>query len=641
MSGGRSAASGAPDRPGEAYARVREELLRVSAALAEEGGPGTDARGQLIRPLVALAGARDPEAPPAGFWEGALAVQLAHEASLVHDDIVDSAAERRGARTVVAEGGVARALLRGDHLLTAAYRAAARTGSLEFVTLFARAVERTVAWEAEQGRTAGEALDRRRYEEIALGKAGELLGCALALAPTLEGRGDAGEAFELGRRVGLVYQMLDDLLDYCPRTRTGKPPLGDYAQRRWTWVLEEVPELGFGLEPRVVLDALHRPAPGGTRMQRALERLEEEARGLRARLAERFPADRLLGALLDRWMARAREAVAREADHRGPGGRRGHGGAEPEAASLRERVPGLGSVEGYLATHSRSFRFASRFFPPADGERVARVYAYCRVTDDLVDRPPPGCDAVELLEAWVELARGAYGGRLTGLPLLDRVMGEMAGAGVPFDYAAELAEGMRMDLRGERYASLAELRCYTYRVASVVGLWLTRLFGVHNPGLLERAERMGHAMQLTNILRDVGEDWSRGRLYLPSDLLHAHGVVEADLTRMCAGGAIPPGYRALIEELMGVAEADYRAALAALPSLPPSFARPVAVAAHVYRGIHREIRRHGYDNLRQRAHTLPLAKGALAACALWELHRARRAVGRGASAAIPLPGGGE
>ena len=638
---GAAAGVGAADPRKTLSDLARAGLLRASAAAAVEGIPGTEARGQLIRPLVALAAVRRPESPPEGFWDGVLAVQLAHEASLVHDDIVDAAEARRGERTVVAAGGVARALLEGDHLLTAAYRAAARTGCLEFVTLFARAVERTVAGEGAQGRVAGEVLERARYEEIALGKAGELLGCALALAPVLEGRDGVRAMFELGRRLGLVYQMLDDLLDYCPLTDTGKAPLGDYAQRRWTWLLEEVPGLPFGLDAEEVLGRLHRPGPGGGPMDRALARLGEEAARLLAELAERLPGDRVIGGMVADWVGRAREAVAREASARVP--RRapalvGSGGV----GALRERVPGPEGVEGYLASHSRSFRFAARFFPPDGVARVARVYAYCRVTDDLVDHPLPGQGAGEMLEAWVALSRDAHAGIPSGLPLLDRVMAEMAEAGVPFTYAAELAEGMRMDLRSERYATAGELRRYTYRVASVVGLWLTRLFGVHDPAILARAERMGHAMQLTNILRDVGEDWTRGRLYLPADLLREHGVEEEALAEMCAGGPISAGYRALVESMLRVAEDDYRAAFSALPALPPSLARPVAVAAHVYRGIHRDIRRRGYDNLRQRAHTGVLAKGVLAARALWELHRTPRRLARPETLTpLTLPGGAQ
>lgn len=612
------------DLRAELHPWIRTQLLDASNAVAAEAIPGTEAKGQLIRPLVALASVRDRTDTPHGFWQGVLAVQLAHEASLVHDDIVDAAGERRGTATAAAAHGIPRALLKGDHLLTAAYRAAARTGSLEFVTLFARAVERTVAGECAQSRSAGEALAQSRYEEIALGKSGELLGCALAIAPLLEQRDDADDLFELGRRMGLLYQMLDDLLDYCPHTDTGKPSMRDYAQRRSTWLLQEVPLLRFGLDPQEVLQTLHRPATLGSPMRRALRRLERKASDIRAEIAKRLPHDQLLDALITEWFGRAWKAVAHEAAHHTHGNVRTPGAAIFGLAAFRERVPELGDVEAYLASHSRSFRFASRFFPRRDVERVARVYAYCRVTDDLVDRPPEGWRVEQLLEEWLDLSRRANEGQLSGLALVDRVMGEMAEAAVPFAYAAELVEGMRMDVSAQRYDSLSELRIYTHRVASVVGLWLTRLFGVHDPAILERAARMGHAMQLTNILRDVGEDWGRGRLYLPTDLLRKHGVQETDLTRMCEGSPLSPGYRALIEELVGVAEADYGAALAALPNLPSSFARPVAVAAHVYRGIHTEIRRRGYDNIRQRAYTAPLAKGMLAARALFELHRAPR-----------------
>lgn len=619
------------ERVRELLPRVREELLAASAAAGAKGLPGTDAAGQLLRPMVAFAGVRGQ--PPAGFWDAVLAVQLAHEASLLHDDVIDQAAVRRGQPTLATSRGVACALVQGDHLLTAAYRAAARTGSLEFVTLFARAVERTVAAEAAQGRAAGQVLTRAAYDEIALGKAGELLGCALASAAALEGRADAGKVFELGRRLGLLYQMLDDLLDYCPGTDTGKPPLGDYAQGRWTWVLGQAPDLRFGGEPAHAARALHRSTVRGRPMARALTRLEAEGRQLREDLSAHLPDDVTTIGLVDEWIGRAREAVAREAVVETPTVVVLPGvPAADLAVALRARVPALDAVDGYLATGSRSFRFASRLFSPADAGRVARVYAWCRVTDDLVDDPPAGVPAAELLDAWLALSRRAYEGHPTGLPLLDRVMGEMAAGGVPFRHAASLVEGMRMDLRGERYATLAELRRYTFCVASTVGLWLTQLMGVDDAVVLERAERMGHAMQLTNILRDVGEDRANGRTYLPAELLAKHGVTEAALARMCAGGDITPAWRALAEELMAVAEDDYRAALEAVPSLPPSFARAVAVAAHVYRGIHREIRRNGHDNLRRRAHTTATAKAGLALAALWELFRASRgAASRGRS----------
>jgi phytoene synthase len=269
------------------------------------------------------------------------------------------------------------------------------------------------------------------------------------------------------------------------------------------------------------------------------------------------------------------------------------------------------------------------------------------VTDDLVDRAEgePEAALEMVLDEWAGLSRRAYDGGATGMELLDRTMGEMASAEIPFTYAAELVEGMRMDLRRESYPSLDRLRVYTHRVASVVGLWLTELSGVRDAATLRQAAALGHAMQLTNILRDVGEDWRAGRLYLPADVMRDHHFPVDAIGSMARGASpVSPAYAALVEALMRVAEADYAAALAAVPRLPDYFQRPVAVAGWVYRGIHGAIRRNGYDNLRLRARTGAFEKAALAAGALWELRRARRALrvapGEARRGAGPFAAGG-
>ncbi len=636
---------------------VRDGLTRAAERAAGQGMPRPECRGQLLRPLLAYGAARavlGDENHSTELWCGALAVQLAHEASLVHDDIIDQAATRRGVPTVAAARGIGTALVLGDHLLSAAYRMAAETGSLAYARLFARAVERTIAGEAAQGRAAGRRLSWDEYREIALGKAGELMGCAVALPAVLAGRADADALFELGRRMGLVYQMLDDVLDYCPAMDTGKPALGDYAQGRWTWLLDEVDGIALGGSADDVAARLHAAsAEGVTPLRRCLARLEAEADGLAAELRAALPGDDVLPGLLAQWIAGARDAVAAEEAARQPVSSaeaqfspalreagEGAGGRGPSpapdvlpigvsiartpSARLLERVPGAGDWGSYFAVNSRSFRFAARFFPPGEWERVARVYAFCRVTDDIVDAPGGQADAEEMLDEWIDLARRAYDGHATGIDLLDRVMRETASAAVPFTYAAELGEGMRMDLRMQRYASMDELRVYTHRVASVVGLWITELAGVRAPRVLDRAGEMGHAMQLTNILRDVGDDWRLGRLYLPADAMERHGVTEDSIARMCGGAAVDGGYRCMTEELLRSAEASYHAAFPAIRALPAGFRRPVAVAAHVYRGIHAPLRRAGYDNLRRRAVTGGGAKMLLAARALWQLWRLER-----------------
>ncbi|CAN5734960.1 hypothetical protein BH23GEM8_BH23GEM8_18390 [soil metagenome] len=591
---------------------VRSSLRAASEWMEQEGMARPELAGQLIRPVVALAGWRavTREEPNAAFWWGALAVQLAHEASLLHDDVLDLAARRRGNPTMVAEEGVGAALVQGDHLLTTAYRCAARTANPLFVELFARAVERTVAGEISQGKAIGRALSINEYEVIACGKAGELLGCALSLAPALMEPEKVVDFHELGCRFGVVYQKLDDLLDLSPSTDTGKPALSDYAHRHWTWPLAELGITSFGSHPRELVRSFYADAGEGAAIQRCLSILTDDIENLESSLVASLGNCPMLSGLLSEWSVRAITAVQREATAlAGPAEM-----WEGPSTSLLPRVPAEADVHAYLAVNSLSFRFATRFFSREDEARVARVYAYCRCTDDLVD--DPGVDrvtAAALLDEWITLSRRAYAGKPTGIAFLDTVMGEMATAGVPLHYAEELVEGMRMDLQGSRYGSLSELRVYTYRVASVVGLWISELFGVHDPATLQRAAAMGHAMQLTNIIRDVGEDLRAGRCYLPGDLMLRYGLDEAKLREAME---LPDGYAGLVEEMISATEASYRVGFEGIRELPRTLRLPVAVAARVYRGILREVRRNEYDNLNRRARTSGPRKAALAAQAL-------------------------
>src|SRR5690606_18792812 len=154
----------------------------------------------------------------------------------------------------------------------------------------------------------------------------------------------------------------------------------------------------------------------------------------------------------------------------------------------------------------------------------------------------------------------------------------------------------------------------------VVGQWLTEMVGVRSPWALACAADLGHAMQLTNILRDVGEDWNRGRLYLPLDVLARHGLSPSDLGNAGRWNGKPPrAYRDLMEEMIGVAEGRYRRALQGIPALPGYFQRPVLVAALVYRRIHAGLRKNGYDNFGKRAHSDWRDKLLIGVKALWLL----------------------
>lgn len=594
-------------RESEARAALESlyEQLRTAGCAAPES-----AEGHLIRPLLSLAGAAGLSLEFGGpEWAAIAAVQLAHEASLVHDDVIDNATHRRACPTVFAEGGLVRALVEGDHLLTTAYRVAAASGSVTFMTSFAHAVERTVAGEKLQTQLSGSMVDEQSYRRVVGMKSGELIGCALAAVAHVQQHGAAAELYVLGRRVGTLYQMLDDLLDYCPDTDTGKPALGDYRQGRWTWPLLELPGVSFGLEPEAVATLLSGDGDAASPIRRCLARLEQEADGVRAALATMLPGDSLARELVDGWLRRAAAAVETA------------GGAHLQRRSrqaIEAHVQTAAATGAFFRQNSRTFSFAARLFPPDFRKRTSRIYAFCRLTDDLADSDAP-LDPEERrrrLDLWEALAREAYAGVPSGIAILDRVMQDAAAAGIPFNYVEELIAGMRMDLEGTRYESLAELRLYSFRVAGVIGQWMTRMCGIGDPWMLERAASLGHAMQLTNILRDVGEDLGRGRLYLPADVMADFGVTEDALHKAAAGHALPPAWSALMESLMDRSDQDYAAAMEAVPRLPPYFRHAIVVAAHVYRGIHDEIRRNGYNNLRMRARTGPATKMRLALSAL-------------------------
>ena len=630
----------------EASREVVRSHLRVAAeVLAGDGLPRASLDGKVLRPLAAYLTV--PKSQRARldrrFWMGALAVEMVHEASLLHDDILDDAPERRGRPTLFASAGAGPALVLGDHLLTSAYRAAASAGSSAFLEVFITSVERTVAGEIAQEKSQGKLLSGEDYRSIVTGKSGELFRSVLTLPSALLGLGSPETVGEMGARLGCFYQMVDDFLDYCTSANRGKAPLQDYRQEKWTWPLGLIGAADFETPEEEVLARLFRrtPAGGASPLEEGTRRMEEAAAALLDGLrGEGLEVD-LMAELLRGWWDQLQAAATDEAarlslpsrvtgsDQGSMEGAVGESVTSDELArELAAAASGLEGAEDWLAyfsKHAKSFRFASRLFPTQALRKVAGVYAFCRFTDDLVDEAPGiDAEAVSLrLSAWEERAAVAYRGGPSGIALLDAVMSEAREAGVPFHYVRDLVEGVRMDLSPRRYRSLDDLRSYSYRVASVVGGWLTQLFGIRDPDVLEGAYALGHTMQLTNILRDVGEDLRRGRLYLPEDRMSRHGVDRALVEAMAqAGGPVLPGYRALLEELMAEADAQYERAFRALPELPPFFRRPVAIAARVYQGIHDEIRRNDYDNLGRRARTsLPrkLWVGAAALLALAKL----------------------
>ena len=606
---------------------LRAALAGASRRLESEGVPVPAMEGKLLRPLVAYA-LVPPERRASldhRFWLGALAVQMVHEASLLHDDILDEATERRGEATLVAAKGVGPALVLGDHYLTGAYRAAAMAEAPAFLNCFIRAVERTVAGEIAQERGAGRRLSRTEYDAVITGKSGELFGAASCLGGALLGLGDHEARVALGRDMGALYQQVDDLLDYCPVAETGKPPLQDFRQGKWTWVLELAGVEDFRLAPGDLFALLFQDGPNApSPARRALAELRARRDDLVARASDLSPEDEIVARVLDAWVEAAARGVAAQEATVAPARRRTAPTQEAEVVRAALEVGGPDAWPEYFGRHAKTFRFAARLFPPEPAARIAGVYAYCRFTDDLVDDPSDGAgpDVLEeRLSAWRDLSREAFGGGHTGIPILDTVLGEAGRRGVSWRYPEALLHGVGMDLTRSNYPGWAELEEYTFGVAGAVGGWITQLFGLDDEALLQQAHALGHGMQLTNILRDVGEDWQRGRVYLPLSVLEAHGLSAGCLGLFLEDEApVPLAYRRVVEDVMARAEAYYDEAWPGILALPGWYRRPVAVAAQAYRGIHREIVRNGYDNLRRRARTSLSTKIALASGALVRSH---------------------
>ena len=277
-----------------------------------------------------------------------------------------------------------------------------------------------------------------------------------------------------------------------------------------------------------------------------------------------------------------------------------------------------------IAHHSKSFALASRLLPAEGRDDASIVYAWCRRADDAVDLVPLADQprAVALLNH--ELA-AIYAGEVQADPVLAAFQAIVRARRIPRTYPAELLAGMEMDAVGTVYRSYATLLSYCFRVAGTVGLMMSHVMGVRHEAALRHAAHLGMAMQLTNICRDVAEDWQRGRLYLPDDLLHAGG---ASSIRARLGDVGPPiearePVARVTRELLRRAEEFYRSGDEGLPYLSWRSAVAVRTARLVYADIGRVILARGADPFAPRAVVSKARKWMLAFRAL-VLTRAHR-----------------
>ena len=246
------------------------------------------------------------------------------------------------------------------------------------------------------------------------------------------------------------------------------------------------------------------------------------------------------------------------------------------------------------ARHSRSFYWASSLLPAGKRRATRALYAFCRVTDDIVDRPTDNMEA--RLRSW---QRCSMEPRMAcDDPVAIAWNDARVRYSIPERYAEQLIDGVARDMRQFRYQTFDELVTYCYGVASTVGLMSMHIIGFSSSQAIPYAIKLGVALQLTNILRDVAEDWRAGRLYLPQDDLAAFGLSESDL----ATQRVDDRWRAFMQFQVGRTRQLYAEAWPGLALLHSSGRLAIAAAADFYRGILDDIESHDYNVFHHRAY---------------------------------------
>lgn len=277
-------------------------------------------------------------------------------------------------------------------------------------------------------------------------------------------------------------------------------------------------------------------------------------------------------------------------------------GKDNKHRTLRGTSP-FAAARDICRKHARSFYFASHFLPKRKREHAYAIYAFCRLLDDAVDEAEGGTlQKLRAVEGFLSLLDDIYDHPQAPRPQNPALMAfaqTTRACDIPKQYFQELAEGCRMDLTISRYNTWKELEHYCYRVAGVVGLIMCRVFGLEDQRAQVQAVQMGNAMQLTNILRDVGEDLDRGRIYLPLQDLARFGLDENALfTRRADERFIE-----LMKFQIARARELFNQGAQGLSALPHDGSRSTAaVMAVVYGGILSAIEEQGYDVFSRRAH---------------------------------------
>jgi len=255
------------------------------------------------------------------------------------------------------------------------------------------------------------------------------------------------------------------------------------------------------------------------------------------------------------------------------------------------------------AQSGSSFYYAFLFLPPERRRAITALYAFCREVDDVVDECEDTQIAATKLAWWRAEIDNLYAGRPQHP--VTRALEPLAPTyAITAQRLNEIIDGMQMDLEQSRYLDFAGLERYCYHVAGVVGLLAAGIFGYRNPQTLQYAEKLGTAFQLTNIIRDVGEDARKNRIYLPMDELKRFEVPAADLLN----ARYSENFTRLMRFQRERAESYYDAAYALLAPEDRRTQRAGLIMAAIYRTVLHEVADDGFRVLTQRTSLTPLRK---------------------------------
>jgi len=250
-----------------------------------------------------------------------------------------------------------------------------------------------------------------------------------------------------------------------------------------------------------------------------------------------------------------------------------------------------------------SFYYSFLFLPPERRRAITALYAFCREVDDTVDEATDGSVARIKLAWWRTEVSKMYAGTPTH-PVMLALQPHVATYGLQEKHLLAIVDGMEMDLDQSRYLDYAGLQRYCWHVAGVVGILSASIFGYTDPQTLAYAEKLGLAFQLTNIIRDVGDDARKGRIYLPVNELQQFGVTANDLLKLQHTDKFEALMRFQAERAQGI----YDEAMALLPKQDRRAQRPGLMMAAIYRTLLDEIQRDGFHVLNQRISLTPLRK---------------------------------